>query len=84
MLVTRKIRTQTRRNFGLGSPATVVPALAFIAAWQSGTCMLIFLAGLKGIPRAYYEASEVDGANARQRLWRSNDQNLWMALGQVT
>jgi ABC-type sugar transport system permease subunit len=54
----------------LGSPATVVPALAFIAAWQSGTCMLIFLAGLKGIPRAYYEASEVDGANARQRLWR--------------
>ncbi|MFC7363357.1 carbohydrate ABC transporter permease [Nocardioides astragali] len=54
----------------LGTPSTVVPALALIAAWQSGTCMLIFLAGLKGIPSVYYEASEVDGAGAAQRLWR--------------
>ncbi|MEQ4724645.1 sugar ABC transporter permease [Nonomuraea sp. B19D2] len=53
----------------LGTPGTVVPALALIAAWQSGSAMLIFLAGLKGIPRSYYEAAEVDGANAGQRLW---------------
>jgi multiple sugar transport system permease protein len=52
----------------LGTPGVVIPALALIAAWQSGTAMLIFLAGLKGIPRTYYEAAEVDGANRWQQL----------------
>lgn len=54
----------------LGTPGVVIPALALIAAWQSGTAMLIFLAGLKGIPRTYYEAAEVDGANRWQQLAR--------------
>lgn len=54
----------------LGTPELVVPAMAVIAAWQSGTAMLIFLAGLKGVPREYYEAAEVDGANRWQRLIR--------------
>jgi len=30
--------------------------------WQFGSPMIIFLAGLKQIPREYYEASSVDGA----------------------
>ncbi|WP_204041617.1 carbohydrate ABC transporter permease [Acrocarpospora phusangensis] len=54
----------------LGEPAMVVPALALIAAWQSGTAMIIFLAGLKGIPRNLYEAAEVDGARRRDQLLR--------------
>lgn len=54
----------------LGTPGVVIPALVLIAAWQSGTAMLIFLAGLKGIPRTYYEAAEVDGANRWQQLGR--------------
>ena len=32
--------------------------------------MLIFLAGLKNIPATYYEAADVDGANALQRFFR--------------
>ncbi|GAA4187659.1 sugar ABC transporter permease [Streptosporangium oxazolinicum] len=52
----------------LGTPGLVVPALALIAAWQSGTAMLIFLAGLKGIPKSYYEAAEIDRAGRWQRL----------------
>ncbi len=32
----------------------------------SGTLMLIFLAGLQDIPRAVYEAAEIDGANRAQ------------------
>ncbi|MGP3955653.1 carbohydrate ABC transporter permease [Nonomuraea sp. 3N208] len=53
----------------LGIPEMVVPALVLIAAWQSGTAMLIFLAGLKGIPRNLYEAAEIDGANRRAQLF---------------
>ena len=31
--------------------------------------MLIFLAGLQGVPRHLYEAVEVDGGNALHKLW---------------
>ena len=30
----------------------------------------MFLAGLQGIPTAYYEAASIDGANAWHRFWR--------------
>jgi alpha-1,4-digalacturonate transport system permease protein len=41
-----------------------------IAATWGGTAfnMLIFIAALKNVPRAYYEAAEIDGANAWQRF----------------
>jgi hypothetical protein len=31
--------------------------------------MIIFLAGLQGIPRELYEAAEVDGAGALRKFW---------------
>ncbi len=31
--------------------------------------MIIFLAGLQGVPQELYEASHLDGANAFQRFW---------------
>lgn len=37
--------------------------------WQIGTNMIIYLAGLQEIPHELYEASKIDGANARQRFW---------------
>ena len=38
--------------------------------WQSmgGVRMIIFLAGLQGIPDSLYEAASIDGANSWQRL----------------
>ena len=36
--------------------------LILLAAWQFGSSMLIFLSGLKNIPKDYYEAAEIDGA----------------------
>jgi multiple sugar transport system permease protein len=46
------------------------PAMASIIAmvvWQSlGFCMVIYLAGLQGIPRERYEAARVDGATGWQ------------------
>ena len=41
-----------------------LPALIIISLWAGigGNTMLIFLAGLQGVPRELYEASEIDGA----------------------
>ena len=50
----------------LFNPHTVKPALIFMGLWGVGGSMMIYLAGLQGIPRELYEAAEIDGAN----LWR--------------
>lgn len=41
---------------------------ALIGLWGCGNTMLIFLAGLQGIPTELYEAALIDGANSPQRL----------------
>lgn len=46
----------------LGSPKLAIWTLILLYGWQFGSSMLIFLAGLRNIPRTYYEASSVDGA----------------------
>jgi ABC-type sugar transport system permease subunit len=54
----------------LGDSRIVLHALAFMAVWRSlGYYMVIFMAGLSGIPYSLYEASALDGANKRQTLW---------------
>jgi multiple sugar transport system permease protein len=46
-----------------------MPAIIVIACWASGGAMLIFLAGLRGIPTALYEAAEIDGAGAFRKFF---------------
>jgi multiple sugar transport system permease protein len=48
---------------------TVIPSLILMSLWNVGGMMIIFLAGLQGVPRHLYEAVEVDGGNAWHRLW---------------
>jgi len=43
--------------------SSVIPSLALMGIWNIGTNMIIFLAGLQGVPRSLYEAIEVDGGN---------------------
>jgi multiple sugar transport system permease protein len=38
--------------------------------WGAGAMMLIFLAGLKNIPKELHEAAEVDGASSWKRFWK--------------
>jgi multiple sugar transport system permease protein len=45
-----------------GDPRTALGSLVLLAAWQFGSPMLIFLAGLKQIPYSYYEAASIDGS----------------------
>jgi len=52
----------------LGRPETAIWTLIILAAWQFGSPMLIFLAGLKNIPKALYESAEIDGANSWKRF----------------
>ena len=43
---------------------TVIPTLIIMSFWSFGAKMVIYLAGLQGISKAYYEAVSLDGANA--------------------
>jgi multiple sugar transport system permease protein len=48
----------------IGNPKYAIWTLILLAAWQFGSSMLIFIAGLKQIPESYYEAAEIDGASS--------------------
>jgi multiple sugar transport system permease protein len=50
-------------------PKWVVPSFALLSLWGFGGPMLIYLAGLQGVPTTLYEAARIDGANALQRFW---------------
>ncbi|NMO96539.1 carbohydrate ABC transporter permease [Paenibacillus lemnae] len=54
----------------IGSPSTALWTLIALSIWQFGSSMIIFLAGLKNIPRDYYEAASVDGANSVYRFFK--------------
>lgn len=64
-----------RGAFGLDPPAWIsnprysLYTLILLAVWQFGSPMIIFLAGLKQIPKEYYEASSIDGAGKRKQFF---------------
>lgn len=47
----------------ISSQAWSKPSIILMQLWASGATMVILLAGLKGIPRVFYEGAEIDGAN---------------------
>jgi len=49
-------------------PAWSKPAIILWSVWGVGGAMIIFLAGLQDVPQELYEAAEVDGARAWQRV----------------
>lgn len=53
----------------LGNPKTALIAVMIVSIWvQVGYQMVVFLAGLQGIPQVYLDAARVDGASAWQRF----------------
>src|SRR5439155_17309124 len=46
-----------------------VPAFVIMGLWSVGGGMIIYLAGLKGIPQSMYEAATIDGASAMRKFW---------------
>jgi multiple sugar transport system permease protein len=61
--------------FGIDAPGWVsdpryaLGTLVVLNVWTFGAPMVIFLAGLRQIPRMYYEAAQVDGAGPVQRFF---------------
>lgn len=54
----------------LEEPTIAKISLILLAVWKGiGINMIIFLAALQGIPKSYYEAAEMDGANRFQVLF---------------
>ncbi len=54
----------------LGSPSQAIYVIIASVVWQGlGFSMVIFLAGLEGIPQQFYEAAQIDGANGWRRFW---------------
>ncbi len=53
-----------------GTPEWAIPALILVAVWGiiGGNMMMIFLAGLQGVPRELYEVASIDGANAWEKF----------------
>ncbi len=52
----------------LWNPQTSKPSFVLMSLWGIGNTMVIFLAGLQGIPQSLYDAAEIDGANGWARF----------------
>ncbi len=61
---------------GMGLPYKVIEFFLgiindiFNLSWRSGIQILLFLAGLQGVPSHLYEAAEVEGATKWESFWR--------------
>lgn len=54
----------------LGNPGTALMVVILVTCWQTtGVAMVIYLAGLQGVPVELIEASSIDGAGPAKRFW---------------
>ncbi|WP_049558339.1 carbohydrate ABC transporter permease [Nonomuraea sp. SBT364] len=57
--------------YWVGDPDFAIYAIAIVGVWSSvGYNAVLFLAGLQGIPRQYYEAASMDGAGRLRQFFR--------------
>ena len=54
----------------LGDPRTALPTLSLLEVWQFGSSMVMFLAALKQVPSALYEAALIDGAGSAKSFFK--------------
>ncbi len=52
----------------LQDPAWALPSFILMSVWGVGGGMIIYLAGLQGVPTQLYEAAEIDGASPWQKF----------------
>lgn len=53
----------------ISSTGMVVPSLVIMSLWTIGNIVIIFLAGLQGIPVTLMEAARIDGASSWKTFW---------------
>ncbi|MGO4725546.1 MULTISPECIES: carbohydrate ABC transporter permease [unclassified Inquilinus] len=54
----------------ISNPNYALSTIMILSVWQFGSPMIIFLAGLRQIPRDLYEAAAIDGARPWHKFWR--------------
>lgn len=54
----------------LESASTALLTLILISLYAFGGKMIIFISGINGIPKTYYEAADIDGAGFWTKLWK--------------
>jgi len=65
-----------QKIFGVKGPKWIfdenllIPSLVLMSLWWVGSNMLVYLAGLQGIPSDLHEAAEIDGAGMWAKFWR--------------
>jgi ABC-type sugar transport system permease subunit len=65
----------------LGMTSTTIPAITVASVWAGvGSTMILFLAGLQKIPKDFYDAAAIDGANE----WQLFRYITWALLWEVT
>jgi multiple sugar transport system permease protein len=59
-----------RHNGFVSNPALALPSIVLMMVWKEvGFSMIIYVAGLKGIPEMFYEAARIDGASPLQQFF---------------
>jgi multiple sugar transport system permease protein len=53
----------------LKSPDWAMPGIILMSIWSVGGSVIIFLAGLQGVPTHLYEAAALDGAGPLRKFW---------------
>ena len=54
----------------VGNAGTLMPSIILLSLWADvGYNTVLFIAGMQGIPRDFYEAAEIDGASALRRFF---------------
>lgn len=55
-------------NF-IGDPSFAIWTLIITSYWYVGSGMIVFMAGMAGVPASYYEAAQLDGAGWWRRMF---------------
>jgi len=53
----------------VGNPHDALTTIIILAVWAFGSTMIIFLAGVRQIPRELYEAAAIDGAGVFRKFF---------------
>lgn len=62
----------------LGSETWALPSLVLPSIWAGiGLFMLMLMGGISNVSKSYYEAAEMDGANAWQQFWKVTLPLVW-------
>lgn len=65
----------------LGDPRTAIWAIIAVTVWQgAGFFMVLFMAGMQGIPPSYYEAAALDGATRIVMFFKITLPLLWETI----